>query len=85
MFGHRRLIEAAVPGPVEHQAIGHCHRNRLTVETWLRQARWMSKISCARHHRPPPVIRQTAWLYLRFSLRLRDVEDLLAERGLELI
>jgi hypothetical protein len=32
----------------------------------------------ARDHSPSNVI----WLYLRFSLSLRDVEDLLAERGL---
>ena len=31
---------------------------------------------------PPEIIRQTMWLYLRFTLSLRDVEDLLAERGI---
>ena len=30
---------------------------------------------------PPEIIRQAIWLYLRFTLSLRDVEDLLAERG----
>jgi putative transposase len=30
---------------------------------------------------PPEIIEQTIWLYLRFTLSLRDVEDLLAERG----
>ena len=45
----------------------------------------MPKISYARHHFPPSVIQHTVWLYLRFCLSLRDVEDLLAERGLELI
>ena len=30
---------------------------------------------------PPEIIHQAIWLYLRFTLSLRDVEDLLAERG----
>jgi transposase-like protein len=43
----------------------------------------MSPISYARHQFPPVVIRQAVWLYLRFTLSYRDVEELLAERGLE--
>ena len=31
---------------------------------------------------PPEIIQQTIWLYLQFTLSLRDVEDLLAERGI---
>ena len=31
---------------------------------------------------PPEVIHQAIWLYLRFTLSFRDVEDLLAERGI---
>jgi len=30
---------------------------------------------------PPAVFAHTVWLYHRFALSLRDVEDLLAERG----
>jgi putative transposase len=30
---------------------------------------------------PPEIISHTVWLYHRFGLSLRDVEDLLAERG----
>src|SRR5271157_1445925 len=41
----------------------------------------MTKISYAGYRFPPEVIHQAIWLYLRFSLSLRDVEDLLAERG----
>jgi transposase-like protein len=38
-----------------------------------------------RGHRFAPVIIQHAvWLYLRFSLSYRDIEDLLAERGLDI-
>ena len=43
----------------------------------------MPPISYARHQFPPEVIRQAVWLYLRFTLSYRDVEELLAERGLE--
>src|SRR6266702_7750252 len=43
----------------------------------------MQLISYARHRFPPVVIRHAVWLYLRFTLSYRDVEDLLAERGLE--
>ena len=30
---------------------------------------------------PPEIIQYAVWLYHRFSLSFRDVEDLLAERG----
>jgi putative transposase len=40
-------------------------------------------ISYKRHRFPPDVIRHAVWLYFRFALSLRDVEDLLAERGIE--
>jgi len=35
-----------------------------------------------RHRFPPDVIVQAVWLYFRFPLSLRMVEDLLAERGI---
>src|ERR1700685_1315064 len=41
-------------------------------------------ISFARHQFPPAVIRHAVWLYMRFTLSYRDVEDLLAERGLDI-
>jgi putative transposase len=40
--------------------------------------------SYRRHRFPPIVIQHAVWLYLRFTFSLRDVEDLLAERGLEI-
>src|SRR6202453_3373967 len=40
-------------------------------------------ISFARHQFPPAIIRHSVWLYVRFTLSYRDVEDLLAERGLD--
>jgi transposase-like protein len=41
-------------------------------------------ISFARHQFPPAIIRHAVWLYVRFTLSYRDVEDLLAERGLDM-
>jgi putative transposase len=42
----------------------------------------MKKISCAGYRFPPEVIDHAIWLYLLFTLSFRDVEDLLAERGI---
>ncbi len=44
----------------------------------------MNSISYSRHQFPPVVIQHAVWLYLRFTLSYRDVEDLLAERGLDI-
>src|SRR3984893_12462837 len=43
----------------------------------------MPHLSYRRHRFPGPIIQHAIWLYLRFTLSYRDVEDLLAERGLE--
>jgi putative transposase len=43
----------------------------------------MDQLSYRRHRFPPPIIQRAIWLYLRFTLTYRDVEELLAERGLE--
>ena len=43
----------------------------------------MPPISYARHQFPAEIIRHATWLYLRFTLSYRDVEELLAERGIE--
>ena len=44
----------------------------------------MRTISFTRHRFPPDIIRHAVWLYARFTLSYRDVEDLLAERGLDI-
>jgi len=44
----------------------------------------MGNICFKRHRFPPEVIRHAVWLYARFTLSYRDVEDLLAERGLDI-
>ena len=43
----------------------------------------MRKISYAGHRFPPEIIRHAVWLYFRFPLSYRDVEDLLSERGID--
>ena len=43
----------------------------------------MKRVSYARHRFPPEVIQHAVWLYARFTLSFRDVEELLAERGLD--
>lgn len=43
----------------------------------------MRPISYKRHRFPPNVIQHAVWLYFRFTLSLRDVEELLAQRGVE--
>ena len=43
----------------------------------------MKPLSFKRHRFPAAVIRQAVWLYFRFSLSLRDVEELMAARGID--
>lgn len=43
----------------------------------------MKPISFKRHRFPADVIRRAVWLYFRFTLSIRDVEELLAQRGIE--
>ncbi len=35
-----------------------------------------------RHRFPPEIIQHVVWLYHRFNLSNRDIEDLMAERGI---
>ena len=44
----------------------------------------MIVLSYRRHRFPPQIIQHAIWLYLRFTLSYRDVEELLAERGFEI-
>ena len=44
----------------------------------------MVPISYARHQLPPAIIRYAVWICLRFTLSYRDVEEPLAERGLDI-
>ena len=42
----------------------------------------MAKINYSGYRFSPEIIQQAIWLYFRFALSFRDVEDLLAERGI---
>src|SRR5438034_4106747 len=44
----------------------------------------MALLSYRRHRFPPEIIQHAVWLYLRFTLSYRDVEELLADRGLDI-
>src|SRR5271166_3548275 len=81
--GWAHPISAIVEQLPREQRLGrHCHG-----ASGLRRSRWpgsrmrMNKISYSGYRFPPEIIQQAIWLYLRFTLSLRDVEDLLAERG----
>jgi putative transposase len=40
------------------------------------------KISCKRHRFPPQIIAHVVWLYVRFNLSLREVEEMMLARGM---
>lgn len=42
-----------------------------------------SPISYKRHRFPPEIIAHAVWLYVRFNLSLREVEEMLLERGID--
>src|SRR6266446_5119715 len=44
----------------------------------------MAQLSYRRHRFPSSIIQHAIRLYLRFTLSYRDIEDLLAERGLDI-
>ena len=41
------------------------------------------KISDERYRFPPQIIAHVVWLYVRFNLNLREVEELMLERGVD--
>ena len=43
----------------------------------------MEKLSYRRHRFPSIVIQRAVWRYFRFALSYRDVEDMLAQRGID--
>ena len=43
----------------------------------------MHTVSYSRHRFPAEVIQHAVWLYFRFPLSFRDVEDLLSQRGID--
>ena len=43
----------------------------------------MTRISYKRRRFPSAIIQHAVWLYFRFTLSLRDVEEMLAQRGID--
>ena len=69
----------------------HCQRrayrmalSRCRAETPGATDLGMNKNAYRGHRFPPAIIQVTVWMYARFTLSLRDVEELLAERGLDI-
>jgi transposase-like protein len=58
------------------QALSSEGDGQVYYEPWL-------KLSYRRHRFPAEIIQHAIWLYLRFTLSYRDVEELLAERELD--
>jgi len=75
--------QVRIEGSVDGEALRrHCHGvPGLRRSRWPGSATRMNKISYSGYRFPPEITQQAIWLYLRFTLSLRDVEDLLAERG----
>jgi transposase-like protein len=44
----------------------------------------MRQVSFKRHRFPADISCHSVWLYARFTLSYRDVEEMLAERGLDI-
>src|SRR6266851_5223473 len=62
---------------------------RLTAEDVIRPFVWHNRFMPSpslyhRHRFPAEIISHCVWLYFRFSLSLRDVEEMLAMRGVSL-
>ncbi len=61
----------------------HCHiRGGLAVNNAIALPFRKTKISYGGCRFPPEIIEHAIWLYYRFTLSFRDVEDLLAKRGI---
>ena len=85
-----RPAKIILPAPAVVKRTAICRagdRRGIVTETGEARERWiglgMALLSYRRHRFPPPIIQHAIWLYLRFTLSYRDVEELLAERGLE--
>jgi len=80
--GETILASAHAQNEVSRLLVGALSRSALAGLDLWRLFSTMSKISYAGYRFPPEIIQQTIWLYVRFTLSFRDVEDLLAERGI---
>ena len=63
-------------------AIGLSHSVALPSGGARRRRTACPQLSYSAYRFPPDIIQHAVWMYLRFTLSLRDVEELLAERGI---
>jgi hypothetical protein len=78
-----RVAATAASIPKSWAAMRHCHSNTLAWYGRAVQHSLMDKLSYRRHRFPSIVIQQAIWLYFGFALSYRNVEDMLAERGID--
>ena len=76
----RPATRAILPGHYASSPLAWASSRKLW-RIGLQRLRWRMTISFARHQFPPRSSGTPIWLYARFTLSYRDVEDLLAERG----
>ena len=55
----------------------------MTEAMCARYSLWITPNFFKRHRFPPETVQHAVWLYARFTLSFRDVEELLAERGVD--
>lgn len=75
--------------PIDVVSVGHSDSIRtasstcgfLVVIVLVRMTKAEHSCSFKRHRFPPEIIAYAVWAYYRFAMSLRDVEDVLAERG----
>ena len=65
-----------------HSLTSHCHGSSGLRFLWWVVSQGDDEISYNGYRFSPDIIQQAIWLYLLFILSFRDVEDLLAERGI---
>jgi putative transposase len=79
-LNYRYAWPAGSPAAAARPALSH----RCRAWAPVGYADCMTSLSYRGHRFPASIIQHAIWLYLRFTLSYRDVEELLAERGLDL-
>jgi putative transposase len=83
--GMRGYLGVQVVDLTPDEGRGHCHGDKVRSDGRAGYGRGMATLPFPyrRHRFPPGIIQHAIWLYLRFTLSYRDVQELLAERGLD--
>jgi putative transposase len=78
------MIERNAAAGLAQGSTRQCHGNPVGVSGGSDRMSTWAPLRYRRHRFPPEIIQHAIWLYLRFTLSYRDVEELLAERGLNI-